>query len=51
MPAPRISLPVLPREDPNEICPTCRALPPEDRRALRERAMVRISGSDNDPER
>ena len=42
MPAPGICPAVPLQEDPDAICPTCLALPRDERRALRERAMARL---------
>ena len=42
LPAPNMSLPVPLKEDPDAICPACRALTPDERRALREEAMTRL---------
>ena len=42
LPTPTVSSAVPLQEDPDAICPVCLALSPEDRRALREQAMVRL---------
>ena len=42
MPAPTVRPTVPLQEDPDAICPRCRALSPEARKELRDQAMARI---------
>jgi hypothetical protein len=42
MPRATVAASVPRQEDPDAICPTCRALPHEERRLLRDQAMARM---------
>ncbi len=48
LPAPTVTAAVPLQEDPDAICPSCRALSGPERRALRELAMARLMREETD---